>query len=112
MGLLRPGRRIGDINMASSATLGLAVCATNVSDFRRAASLHGGADALMADVGGEWTTMEKQYRELDLATMRANLGVDFDRLYETARSLPIPQIYELGLLGCIARQLLRDQLTA
>jgi hypothetical protein len=95
--VLRGAKRSGELTLAAYATLGLACCATREGDFARAAVLHGGADNLLALLGSGWQRLEQQYRDRDLADLRSRLPVDFDRLYQSGKSMPRAEIIDDAL---------------
>jgi hypothetical protein len=96
-GLIRQARRSGEINLAAYAATGLACCATCEGDLHRAATLHGAASALIELLRSEWDSPESEYRERDITFLRARLGEDFERLYDSGRSMPRAETLDFAL---------------
>ena len=71
---LRISRRIGDRSSIAYASLGLACLAADAGDWRRAAVLHGVAQAFLDPTGQPWEELEARYRQDSLAHVRTRLG--------------------------------------
>jgi predicted ATPase len=71
---LRESRRIGDRSGIAYASLGLACLAADAGDWRRAAVLHGVAQAFLDPTGQPWEELEARYRQDSLTQVRARLG--------------------------------------
>ncbi len=79
---LRASRHNGERPATAYASLGLACLAADAGDWRRAAVLHGIAQAFLDPTKQPWEELEAGYREDSLANVRANLGQEqFDRAY-------------------------------
>jgi len=79
---LRISRRTGEDTGIAYAGLGLACVAADLGDWRRAATLHGVAQAFLDRSGAPWQDLEGRYRQESLAGIRAQLGEeDSDRIY-------------------------------
>jgi predicted ATPase/DNA-binding XRE family transcriptional regulator len=71
---LRVGRRDGNRFYVATASLGLACLAADAGDWRRAAMLHGVAQAFMDRTGLPWVDLEARCRQDSLDCVRAHLG--------------------------------------
>jgi hypothetical protein len=87
----------GDAYGAAEGVLGLARCASSAGDDTRAATLHGGADALLNELpGGAWGEDESD-RERDMALLRGRMKGEFERYYDEGRSMSPDEIVDLAL---------------
>ena len=85
---LRVSSRNGMRGPAAYAVLGLACLAGDAGDWRRAAVLHGIAQAFIDSTGQPWERFEGGNREDSLADVRAHLGQEeFDRAYAAGKAL-------------------------
>jgi predicted ATPase/class 3 adenylate cyclase len=85
---LRASRHNGLRGRAAYAILGLACLAANAGDSRRAAVLHGIAEAFLDSTGQPWEALEAGYREDSLANLRGHLGLEqFDRAFAQGKAL-------------------------
>jgi tetratricopeptide (TPR) repeat protein len=100
--VLRTGRRIGSRRIAAFATLGLACVAADQSDWHRAATLHGVAEAMRDRTGLPWEPFDARYRqrsldEISAAMSRgqleqaysAGMALSYDAAIDLALSLPV-----------------------
>jgi predicted ATPase/DNA-binding SARP family transcriptional activator len=86
-GTLTAARSVGDVASVADALLGLAL--TSSHDPRRAAELHGAADAARERLGVVLEHFEAQLRDRDQATLREALGADaFETHFHIGRNLP------------------------
>jgi predicted ATPase/class 3 adenylate cyclase len=95
---LRASRRNGDILWMATACHGLALLAGDAGDWRRAAVLHGAAQALRDRIGGPW--VQEIARELrdSLGQARAHLGEEqLERAYAQGMALSLDQALDLAL---------------
>jgi hypothetical protein len=89
---LRRGRRHGEAPGIGYASLGLACLAADQGDWRRAATLHGVAQAFLDRTGEPWQDLEASYRNQSLADVRAHLGDEqFDRAYAQGMKLSVDE---------------------
>jgi predicted ATPase/class 3 adenylate cyclase len=89
---LRRGRRHGEVPGIGYASLGLACLAADQGDWRRAATLHGVAQAFLDRTGEPWQDLEARYRHQSLADVRAHLGDEqFDRAYAQGMTLRVEE---------------------
>ena len=89
---LRRSRRHGEAPGIGYASLGLACLAADQSDWRRAATLHGVAQAFLDRVGEPCQDLEARYRNQSLADVRAHLGDEqFDRAYAQGGTLSVDE---------------------
>lgn len=96
--LLRGARREGSLINVAFAVLGLACCACQDGNLDRAAILHGGAETLVAAVGGlDGQPTDKMYRDRSVAALRLDLGAGFDPLYDRGRVMTRAQIVHYAL---------------
>ena len=97
-GRLRESHRVGNRPDIPYATLGLACGAADTGDWRRAAVLHGFADAFLASSGEPWQDPEDRFREQSLDAVRAHLGdADFEAEYGTGTGLDLRSAVDLAL---------------
>jgi predicted ATPase/class 3 adenylate cyclase len=100
---LRLSRRTGDNYGLAYCSLGLACVAGDLGDWRRAAGLHGAAQAFFDQLGGPWQDPEDRYREDSIAAARRRLGdAQFDQAYARGLALGFDDAIALALGG--ARQ--------
>jgi predicted ATPase/class 3 adenylate cyclase len=94
---LRMSRRHGDRSGIAYASLGLACLAADTGDWRRAAVLHGAAQAFLDRTGQPWEELEACYRRASLDHLRARLGQEqFDRDHATGMALSFEQALNLA----------------
>ena len=97
---LRRSRRTGDRYSLAYCSLGLACVAGDLGDWRRAAGLHGTAQAFFDQLGGPWQDPEGRYREDSIAVVRRRLGdVQFDQAYAHGLALSFDDAIALALSG-------------
>jgi predicted ATPase/class 3 adenylate cyclase len=95
---LRIGRRAGDKRCMALAILGLACLAGDLSDWRRAAMLHGAAQALLDQTGVPLEPFDARYRQENLDQAGAALGDEpFQRAYAHGMALSFDQTISLAL---------------
>jgi predicted ATPase/class 3 adenylate cyclase/Tfp pilus assembly protein PilF len=89
---LRRSRRHGEAPGIGYASLGLACLAADQGDWRRAATLHGVAQAFLDRAGEPCQDLEARYRNQSLAQVRAHLGDEqFDRAYAQGKTLSVDE---------------------
>jgi Tfp pilus assembly protein PilF len=89
---LHRSRRHGEEPGIGYASLGLACLAADQGDWRRAATLHGVAQAFLDRTGEPWQDLEARYRNQSLADVRAHLGDEqFDRAYAQGMKLSVDE---------------------
>jgi len=89
---LRRSRRNGEQSGIAYGTLGLACLATDKGDWRRAATLHGVAQAFLDRTGEAWQDLESRYRQQSLADVQAHLSDEqFDRAYAQGMTLSVDE---------------------
>jgi hypothetical protein len=94
---LRISRRIGDRSGIAYASLGLACLAADAGDWRRAAVLHGVAQAFLDPTGQPWEELEARYRQDSLAQVRARLGQEqFEPAYSSGMALSFGDALDLA----------------
>jgi len=94
---LRISRRIGDRSGIAYASLGLACLAADAGDWRRAAILHGVAQAFLDPTGQPWEELEARYRQDSLAQVRARLGQEqFEPAYSSGMALSFGEALDLA----------------
>jgi predicted ATPase len=101
---LRESHRVGSRPDIPYATLGLACHASDTGDWRRAAVLHGFADAFLGSSGEPWQAPEDVFRQQNLDEVRAHLGhADFEAEYGRGTRLDLRSAVDLafnvGLTG-------------
>jgi hypothetical protein len=97
-GGLRLSRRTGDRYGMAYCSLGLACVAGDLGDWRRAAGLHGAAQAFFDQIGGPWQDPEDRYREDSIAAVRRRLGdAQFDEIYAHGLTLSFDDATALAL---------------
>jgi tetratricopeptide (TPR) repeat protein len=95
---LRTCRRNGNILWMADACHGLALLAGDAGDWRRAAVLHGAAQALRDRIGGPWEQSTARQREDRLGQARAHLGDEqLERAYAQGMALSLDQVFDLAL---------------
>ena len=91
-------RRNGDRAGIACASLGLACLAADADDWRRAAVLHGVAQAFLDPSGLPWDEPEMRYRQDSLGQLRAHLGQQqFERAYASGMALSSDEAFHLAL---------------
>ena len=102
---LRESHRIGDRPDIPYATLGLACHASDTGDWRRAAVLHGFADAFLGSSGEPWQDPEDVFRQQSLDEARAHLGdADFETEYGRGTRLDLRSAIDLALHTGLTRE--------
>jgi tetratricopeptide (TPR) repeat protein len=96
-GALRANRLNGMFLGMAYSVMGLAGCATLRGAWAQAATLYGGADALLAARSAHWETLEASIRADHLAILRDRLAGDFEGHYQQGLSLPYNEIIQLAL---------------
>jgi tetratricopeptide (TPR) repeat protein len=97
---LRTSRRIGGKRFMAGAINGLASLATDLGDWRRAAVLHGAAQALLDQTGVQPDELDDRYRQESLDQARAALGDEqAQRDYARGMALSLDQVIDLALRG-------------
>jgi predicted ATPase/class 3 adenylate cyclase len=95
---LRTCRRNGSIKWMAVACHGLALLAGDAGDWRRAAVLHGAAQALRDRTGGPWVQEIARERRDSLGQARAHLSEEqLDRAYAQGMALSLDQSLDLAL---------------
>jgi predicted ATPase/class 3 adenylate cyclase len=95
---LRMSRRNGDRAGIACASLGLACLAADAGDWRRAAVLHGAAQAFLDPTGLPWDEPEMRYRQGSLGQLRAHIGQQqFERIYASGIALSSDEAFPLAL---------------
>jgi predicted ATPase len=95
---LLESRRAGNRPDIPYATLGLACHAADTGDWRRAAVLHGFADAFLGSSGEPWQDPEDVFRQQSLDEVRGHLGdTDFEAEYGRGTSLDLRSAIDLAL---------------
>jgi len=95
---LRIGRRNGDTWSMAGHILGLACLAGDAGDWRRAAALHGAAQALQDRTGNPWQELAARYRRDSLDQARAHLGDEqLERAYAQGMALSLDKALDLAL---------------
>jgi hypothetical protein len=95
---LRTGRRLGDRSGIAYASLGMACVTAGLGDPRRAAELHGAAQAALERTDEPWQHPEAGYRRENLDGVRAALGEEqFELAYARGMSLGFDQALDLAL---------------
>ena len=83
---------------SNTRTLSLACLAVDSGDWRRAALLHGVAQAFRDQSGGVWQESEAHDREISINEVRARLGdAEFERAYAEGKRLSAEEGFELAL---------------
>jgi len=97
---LTTSRRIGSKRSMASAINGLASLATDLGHWRRAATLHAAAQALLDQTGVQWEPLDAGYRQESLGQARAALGKEeAQRAYARGLALSLDQVIDLALRG-------------
>ena len=95
---LQESRRIGNRPDIPYATLGLACHSADTGDWRRAAILHGFADAFLGSSGEPWQDPEDVFRQQSLDEVRTHLGdADFEAEYSRGTRLDLRSAIDLAL---------------
>jgi tetratricopeptide (TPR) repeat protein len=101
--VLRVGRRIGSVRATAFAVLGLACLAADLADWRRAAMLHGVAQAMRDQTGLLWEPFDARYRQQSLDQIGAALGrQERERAYDEGMALSYDSAIDLALAETIA----------
>jgi predicted ATPase/DNA-binding XRE family transcriptional regulator len=101
--VLRTGRRIGSVRATAFAVLGLACLAADLADWRRAATLHGVAQAMRDQTGLPWEPFDAHYRQQSLDLISAALGPEqLQRGYDEGTTLDYDGAIELALSDPLA----------
>jgi predicted ATPase/DNA-binding XRE family transcriptional regulator len=96
--VLRTGRRIGSIRATAFAVLGLACLAADNADWRRAAMLHGVAQAMRDQTGLLWEPFDARYRQQSVDVIAEAAGREqFQRAYDEGMALDYDRALELAL---------------
>jgi predicted ATPase/DNA-binding XRE family transcriptional regulator len=96
--VLRTGRRIGSVRATAFAVLGLAGLAADLADWRRAAMLHGVAQAMRDQTGLPWEPFDARYRQQSLDLISDALGSEeLQRVYDEGTALCYDRAIELAL---------------
>jgi predicted ATPase/DNA-binding XRE family transcriptional regulator len=96
--VLRVGRRIGSIRVTAFSILGLACLAADQADWRRAAMLHGVAQAMREQTGLPWEPYDARFRQQSLDLISEALGLEqFQRAYDEGAALDYDRAIELAL---------------
>jgi hypothetical protein len=94
---LRISRHIGDRSGIAYASLGPACLAADAGDWRRAAILHGVAQAFLDPTGQPWEELEARYRQDSLAQVRARLGHEqLELAYSSGMALSFGEALDLA----------------
>ena len=103
---LRESHRIGDRPDIPYATLGLACHACDSGEWRRAAVLHGFADAFLGSSGEPWQDPEDGFRQQSLDEVRTHLDdADFEAEYGRGTRLDLRSAIDLALNAELTREL-------
>ncbi len=101
--VLRVGRRIGSVRATAFAVLGLACLAADLADWRRAAMLHGVAQAMRDQTGLLWEPFDARYRQQSLDLISDALGREqLQRAYDEGVALNYDRAIELALAPTFA----------
>jgi non-specific serine/threonine protein kinase len=104
--VLRVGRRIGSIRATAFAILGLACLAGDLADWRRAATLHGVAQAMRDQTGLRWEPFDARYRQQSLDLISEALGPEqLQRAYDEGMALSYDRAIELAQSETLAPDL-------
>jgi tetratricopeptide (TPR) repeat protein len=96
--VLRVSRRIGIVRTTAFAVLGLACLAADQGDWRRAAMLHGAAQAMRDQTGLLWEPFDARYRQQSLDLISAALGSEqLQRGYDEGTALDYDRAIELAM---------------
>jgi hypothetical protein len=96
--VLRTGRRIGSVRATAFAVLGLAGLAADLLDWRRAAMLHGVAQAMRDQTGLPWEPFDARYRQQSLDLISDALGPEeLQHVYDEGTALYSDSAIELAL---------------
>lgn len=94
---LRISRRSGYLFDLAYASLGLACVAADLGDPRRAAELHGAAQAFLDRMGEPWPEPEARYRRDGLHKVATSLGQEqFQRAYAKGTALSLDKALALA----------------
>ncbi len=100
---LRTSRRIGSNRSMACAIDALASLATDLGDWRRAAMLHGAAQALLDQTGVQLEELDDRNRQESLGRARAALGDEqVQRAYARGMALSLDRAIDLALGGVLA----------
>jgi predicted ATPase/DNA-binding XRE family transcriptional regulator len=96
--VLRGGRRIGSKSTVATAVLGLACLSTDLSDWHRAALLHGIAQAMLDQTGLPWQPFDARCRQQSLDQLETALGSEqLRRAYTDGMTLSLDRATDLAL---------------
>jgi tetratricopeptide (TPR) repeat protein len=102
---LRESHRVGNRPDIPYAALGLACHASDTGDWRRAAVLHGFADAFLGGSGEPWQDPEDVFRRRSADEVRAHLGdADFEAEYGRGTRLDLRSAIDLALNTGLTRE--------
>ncbi|MGO8961636.1 MAG: adenylate/guanylate cyclase domain-containing protein [Streptosporangiaceae bacterium] len=94
---LRISRRTGDKRTVAFIIHGLACLATDLSDWHRAAELHGAAQELLQKTGHQWEASDARYRQGSLDQAEAALGTEqFRRAYALGAALSFDEAIDVA----------------
>ena len=97
---LRTSCRIGSNRSMVGAIEGLASLATDLGDWRRAAVLHGAAQALLDQSGAQREGLDDRYRQASLGQARAAVGDEqAQRAYARGMALSLDQVIHVAFGG-------------
>jgi predicted ATPase/class 3 adenylate cyclase len=83
--------------------LAAALCATKIGDTVTAATLHGGADTLLAENGEVWQALEAHLRDDDRRQLSEMMGTNpFDVAYHAGQRSSRPELIALAIDVCAA----------
>jgi predicted ATPase/class 3 adenylate cyclase/tetratricopeptide (TPR) repeat protein len=95
---LRMARRTGQRYLVAYTSLGLACLAADLSDWHRAALLHGVAQAFLDRIGDRWQEPEESYRRDNISQIRAQFGDDrFELAYAEGKTLSFDDAVDVAL---------------
>jgi predicted ATPase/DNA-binding XRE family transcriptional regulator len=101
--VLQIGRRIGSVRATAFAVLGLACVAADRADWRRAAMLHGVAQAMRDQTGLGWEPFDARYRQQSLDLIGEALGPEqLQRAYDEGAELHYDRAIDLALSATVA----------
>ena len=94
---LRISRRTGDKRTVAFIIHGLACLATDLSDWHRAAELHGAAQSLLQETGHQWEASDARYRQESLDQAEAALSTEqFRHAYAQGTALSFDEAIDLA----------------
>jgi predicted ATPase/DNA-binding XRE family transcriptional regulator len=102
--VLRVGRRIGNLRTTAFAFLGLACLAADLANWRRAAMLHGVAQATRDQTGLPWEPFDARYRQQSLDLIAEAFGPEqLQSAYDEGMLLNYDRAVNLALPEACAR---------